>query len=508
MGLSVTQQDLLWYVVGLVVGLPVLVVALGEVSERLAQQGNPLAQGLRQFRNLVVPLLAVLYIMRYILGIASSASGLQLVETVVHVALIVFCLTFIRNLVRLGEVRPASWLNNVPRIFFALARVLVLLVIVSHVLASIWQVELSRLSTALGVGSLVMALALQDTLSNLVSGFLLLADHPFKVGDWCEVGGKRMQVQEVGWRTTRFASFETRGLLMFPNGSLGKEVITNFGQEGSVYTMRQRIGFSYDDPPNRVKHVLMNLLLSMDEVMREPPPRVTVLRYQECAIEYRMDFVIDYRDIATARDNLLTQLYYTAKRHNLTIPLPIRTLYHVDHTEVTADDTRATILNTLQAVPLFRALPFEIVRDLAAAARLRHYGAGEHMVQQGATDDGLYVVQSGRVTLATRDQAGQLHEIAELSAGDVFGEMALLQSEPSPFSATVSHDAAVLVLDHDTINSLVTQHIRFASEMNSFIEERRRVMYAGLGPDAFGSRQAARDEVFDLLYTDTSRNGE
>jgi small-conductance mechanosensitive channel len=263
--LSIAYQDLLWLVLGLVVGLPVLIVLLGEVSERLAQRGNPLAQGLRQFRNVVVPLLAVLFIMRYILGVASSARWSQVVETVVYVALMVCGLTFIRNLVRLAEIRPASRLNNVPRIFFALARALVLLVISGHLLASVWGIELSRLTTALGVGSLVMALALQDTLSNLVSGFLLLADRPFKVGDWCEIGGKRMQVQEVGWRTTRFASFETRGLLMFPNGSLGKEIITNFGQEGSVYTMRQRIGFSYDDPPNRVKQVLLNLLLNMEE---------------------------------------------------------------------------------------------------------------------------------------------------------------------------------------------------------------------------------------------------
>ena len=227
---AMLHQDLMWRVLGLVFGLPILVVFLGEVSERLEQQGNPLAQGVRQLRSIAVPLVAVYFIVTQILGVASTERWARVIETVVCVALIVCGLTFIRNVIRLGVLHPISRVHHVPRIFFALARVLVLLAVVGYVFSSIWGVDLTHLTTALGIGSLVIALALQDTLSNLVSGFLLIADRPFQVGDWCKVADQWMEVKEVGWRTTRFASFENRSLLMIPNGSLGKEVITNFGQ--------------------------------------------------------------------------------------------------------------------------------------------------------------------------------------------------------------------------------------------------------------------------------------
>jgi hypothetical protein len=62
MGYSIFQHDLFWRVFGLLTGLAVVIVVLGEVSERLDQRGNPLAQGVRYVRHVVVPLLAVLLI--------------------------------------------------------------------------------------------------------------------------------------------------------------------------------------------------------------------------------------------------------------------------------------------------------------------------------------------------------------------------------------------------------------------------------------------------------------
>ena len=505
---SIWYQDLLWWVMGLVIGLPVLIIFLGEVVARLEQHGNPLAQGLRQARYAVIPLLAAFFIVRQILGMSRDETWVRGMETLVWVVLMVCGLTLIRNLSQLSDLRPELSLSNIPVIFYALVRVLATLLVAGYVLSGVWGVDLSNLTIGLGVGSVVVALALQDTLSNLVSGFLLIADRPFKVGDWCEISGQRMEVREVGWRTTRFASFENRGLLMIPNGSLGKEVITNLGQHGTLYTVRQRIGFSYDDPPNHVKQVLLDVLLNIDEIVSDPPPRVILSAYLEYAIEYRMDFVVDFRNNIMVQDRVRTQLYYAARRHHLTIPLPVRTLYHEDRARATPADDRQTIIGTLQTVPLFQYLPAEMLHELAATATVRPYGASERVIQQGVADDGLYVIQSGWVMLSFRDQADETHEIASLSDGDIFGEMALLRSEPSPFSATVSQDAAIITLDHATINRLIVEHTQFASEMNLFIDERRRVMYDGLGIDMLAGRQSARAEVFNLLSTAASQNGE
>ena len=72
MGYTIFQHSLFWRVFGLLTGLSIVVVVLGEVSERLDQRGNPLAQGVRLVRHVVVPLLAVLFIVRHILGITNE----------------------------------------------------------------------------------------------------------------------------------------------------------------------------------------------------------------------------------------------------------------------------------------------------------------------------------------------------------------------------------------------------------------------------------------------------
>ncbi len=112
---------------------------------------------------------------------------------------------------------------------------------------------------------MAIALALQDTLSNLVSGFLLLADRPFKDGDWCYIDGNWLSVQHIGWRTTRFKDEGNGGTRIIPNGALSKTSFTNCHQEGAMWKQYFTVGFSYDDPPTIVKDVMYDVADSVEE---------------------------------------------------------------------------------------------------------------------------------------------------------------------------------------------------------------------------------------------------
>jgi small-conductance mechanosensitive channel/CRP-like cAMP-binding protein len=506
MGYSIFQHDLFWPVLGLLAGLSIMVVVLGEVSERLEQRGNPLAQGVRYLRHLVVPLLAVLFIVRYILGMAATEPWVQVLATLIWVAMMYVGLTLIRNLAQSGEGQPNTWVHHIPVLVLVLVRALVVFGIVSHVLTYIWGFDLSDVGTVVGVGSMVMALALQDTLSNLVSGFLLLADRPFQVGDQCEIGNRFLTVREVGWRTTRFAQFD-RGVVIVPNGSLGKETIINHGRSASIYRVRFEARFSYADPPNLVKQALMDVLRHIDEIKETPAPSVSTFDYQEYAIVYRVIAACDFQHSAIVRDKFMTQLYYVAKRYQLTIPLPSRTLHHVEVPADTSASADQAILDTLQTVSLFRLLPVETLRWLVNGTVAHDYGVGERIVSQGAPDEGVYVVQRGKVTLSARDHEGEEHEIATLAAGDIFGEMVLLRNEPSPVSATVAADTCVLVIDHAMVTQLIVQHNSFAREIHMFVEERRRVMRAVLGTDDLATPSSSQPDVLHLIAMQASRNG-
>ncbi|MEE8302758.1 MAG: cyclic nucleotide-binding domain-containing protein [Candidatus Tectomicrobia bacterium] len=506
MGYTIFHHDLFWQVFGLLAGLSIVVVVLGEMSERLEQRGNPLAQGVRLVRHVVVPLLAVLYIIQYILGIAAEEAWVRGLETLFWITVMYAGLRLIRNLTKTGEGEPEAWVHKVPGLLFVILRALLVVVIASHVFTHLWGFDLSKAGTGVAVGSMVIAFALQDTLSNLVSGFLLLADRPFQVGDRCLIGDRFLTVQEVGWRTTRFAQFD-RGVVIVPNGSLGKETIINHGRLESMTRLRFEIRFSYDDPPNLVKQVLMDVLRNIDEIKDTPAPAVRTFYYQEYAIAYRVVAACDFRDSATVRDKFMTQLYYTAKRHNLTIPLPARALHHVDRIATTPEDAHQAIMDALQAVELFRPLPIETLHWLVSGTTARDYGAGERVVCQGESDEGVYVIQNGSVTLSARDTEGQEHEITTLAAGTIFGEMVLLRDEPSPVSATVTTDARVLVIDHAMITRLIVQNNQFARDMHGFVEERRRAMRGVLGTDDLTTPQAAHHDVLHLIAMQASRSG-
>ncbi len=483
---SIFQQELFWWALGLVVGLPSIVITLGEFSARLERRGNPLAQGLRQVRYSVIPLLTVLFIAQQIFGLSGSQPWLQAMQTFFWISVLFASLTLIHNLTQFGQQRPAAWVNRTPVLVFALARAAVVFFVASHLLSGIWGFELGKVSTVVGIGSMVMALALQDTLSNLVSGFLLLADRPFKVGDYVVVDGQWMAVEDIGWRTTRFTNFADDGLVIVPNGNLGKQTIVNYGREGSRYLARFYFNFSYDDPPNVVKQVLHEVLQDVDNIMAAPAPEILLYEYQEYAIQYRVSVYVDFWVMITVWDQMKTKLYYTAKRYNLTLSQPEREVSYIERPAAKAVDSHSELVNALRTVPLFRTVPPETLQRLSALTTVRDYGAGERIMRQGEPDEGIYIVQSGRVVLTAYRQGGREAELVHLAAGDVFGELALLSGELRPMAAIVTTDAHVLIIADETIIQLVGENNLFARDMHLLIEERKRTLHAFLNADRQG----------------------
>ncbi|MFH1790764.1 MAG: mechanosensitive ion channel domain-containing protein, partial [Candidatus Omnitrophota bacterium] len=88
--------------------------------------------------------------------------------------------------------------------------------------------NINALITTLGVGSLAVALAAQDTIANIISGFLLMIDRPFRIGDEISLpSGERVKVLDIGVRRSKFAA-ENGSCIIVPNVDLSKSKIVNF----------------------------------------------------------------------------------------------------------------------------------------------------------------------------------------------------------------------------------------------------------------------------------------
>ena len=101
-------------------------------------------------------------------------------------------------------------------------------VIVLLVILPLYGININALIATLGVGSLAIALAAQDTIANIISGFMIMVDRPFRIGDRVKIpSGEVVEVLEVGVRRSKFLS-QDKAIVIVPNLELSKSKIVNY----------------------------------------------------------------------------------------------------------------------------------------------------------------------------------------------------------------------------------------------------------------------------------------
>src|SRR6185295_15081884 len=181
--------------------------------------------------------------------------------------------------------RPGTWQKNVPRLLRDVLRLLLVGIGLAMVYSFVWGREIGGAIATLGVTSIVVGLALQEPLGNLFSGLVLLMERPFEVGETIEVGGITGEVKEVNWRS---AHIEKMGgaIQVVPNSTLNKETIVNYSRPTPTRMETIEIGFSYQDPPYKVREALRELLLQTDGVLETSNMSVATVSYDDYSIRY------------------------------------------------------------------------------------------------------------------------------------------------------------------------------------------------------------------------------
>ena len=471
----------------LIFGLPILTTVLGEVRNYLQRHKNPLEEFVSNLQKFVLPPLVILLVLQQLLDLDGLGIGLQILETVLWLAVVYTALSLLK-VVFVTEEKRYPWQVVIPNLFFQVARAATVLGIGAYILAEVWQVDLSQVVAALGVGSIVVALALQDTLSNLVSGFLLLLEGPLKKGDWLKVGESEGKVIEMNWRAVRLQTIEGN-MVIIPNGALGKETILNYNLPNPARGIWIEIGFSYNDPPNKVKKVLRQVLMETKGVDLDQGFKiVSTGNYDDFFITYRVMFMAAHYIAAfKARNDFRTRLYYVAKRNGLDMPYPISHIYHADLNEENLEDSPQKIAEYLRSLPYFAEVEPETLEKLALEGEVEYYGIGEQILQQGEFAPGLYIIQQGSAELTFRDSQGNQQTVAQTSKGDFFGEAVLMSGKPSAVSVSAISDLQVIRLEPEAIANLIAERPLFAKQIDELIDERRKAVRRLKGQGKLGA---------------------
>jgi len=470
------DQSIFQWLILLGLGFPLLIILLGEAAERLDRQKHPLGLALRQIRNYVLPPLALFLVARKLLSITTEETWTLILETVTWGAIIVAGISLINALLTINN-EPLTGQIQVPNLFFQVVRGGLILTIAYHIIASIWKVDLSKIGTSVGIASAVIALALQDTISNLASGLLLLVAKPFKVGDWIEFDDKQGRVIDQNWWSVTL--FYVNRQILIPNGVLAKATINNYGKEPISKSIS--VSFSYDDSPDRVIPVLNSLVAGIDLI--KSAGDAVVHSYGDSAINYELYYkVLPERNFA-ASSKLKQRLYYMTKRYGFNMTYPIMVNYNFDQLKTVpsqipqeVNDRLEELINYFRSLPYFYTLDDRSLEKLAQSAKFQLYGKGEFINQEGKPDDGFYILHQGKAEVKLTDLQGQIKTLNKFVAGDAFGEMALYPGELSPISTIADENTEVIVIPAQEILQLIQSNNKFASTIVQFIEDRKKAL--------------------------------
>lgn len=160
-----------------------------------------------------------------------------------------------------------------------------LLFVLALILCGMLGIDVTSLVALLSVVSLAISLSVQNALANVVSGFILLATHPFKVGDFVEIGLQSGTVQELGMFHTKVTTPDNRQVDI-PNSNITANDIINYTVMG-----KRRVDIlvtaSYDAEPEQVRRALL-AAAERPTVLADPPPVVYLSAYGESSIEYKL----------------------------------------------------------------------------------------------------------------------------------------------------------------------------------------------------------------------------
>jgi small-conductance mechanosensitive channel len=474
--LSVYQFDneLTW-ALALVIGFPVVTVALGEIIMRLRRAGRPAASPLALLRNLVLPTLALLIFLLKVLGQDPANPSVRLVETLFWLFVINAVLSSL-NVLLFADAQEGTWQSRTPKLFIDLVRVIIVLILGAVMLSTVWNLNLGHLIAALGVGSIVLGLALQDPLGNLFSGLVLLLERPLRVGDWIKLGENIGQVVETNWRAVHLRT-GSRDLVIIPNAALAKGSFINFSRPATVHRETIPLQFSYCDPPNKVKRVLEEVAQRTPGIIEHPDQVISLSTYNDSSITYDAKVFMDnYGLSARVRDGFQSLVWYAARRHGLTMPYPIVTTVNLSQEEFQAEERAPLAPSALAAFRRFDLGSRDGNKAPVSRQAVQHFAKGEQVIAEGTVLPGIYLILRGKISLSVHGTAGEKVEIAQVGAGEFFGEKAAIAGCLSDTTATALEDLELLVLDTETLQALLARTQPLSREIGSVMEARRRAL--------------------------------
>jgi len=327
-------------VVGLLIGVifeKIILRKIKKISSKTKWESDKIF--INAFRGTTTVLFLVTSIY---LALESTELSLHLLNLIhkVLLVLVIFFVTVVLSRISVGFVsvysKRVGGAFTSTSIFTNGTRILVFIIGILIILQYL-GISTVNILTVLGVSGLAVALALQDTLSNLFAGIQVIASGQLKPGHYLRLtSGEEGHVADITWRYTTIISLQNNTIIV-PNSKLASAIVTDFNIPDEVISTSIEVGVSYDSDLEKVEKVTAEVAR---EVMKETgvgvpeyEPSVTYKKFGDSSINFDVDFhVKKFVDQYTVRHEFIKRLHKRYKEEGIDIPFPVRTVYMKENT--------------------------------------------------------------------------------------------------------------------------------------------------------------------------------
>ena len=245
--------------------------------------------------------------------------------------LTMMCMRIARDLIRLygsqmaGAMPVATLTQNLAQIGVVILGGLVLL---DH-----FHVSITPMLTALGVGGLAVALAMQDTLSNLFGGFYVAVAGQVRLGNYIKLNtGEEGYVTDIGWRSTIIRSLGN-SMIIVPNAKLAQAIVTNYDLPERRMSAMVEVRVSYDCDPDRIERLLLDVAAQgareIPGMLADPAPSVTFdPGFGDSALGLTLNYqVAEFASQFSVRHELRKRIFRRFREEGIRIPFTARAVY-------------------------------------------------------------------------------------------------------------------------------------------------------------------------------------
>jgi small conductance mechanosensitive channel len=187
------------------------------------------------------------------------------------------------------------------------------------------QVPTASFVAVIGAAGLAIGLALQGSLANFASGFIMIILRPFRKGDYVEAGGTAGIVQEIQVFNTVLLTPDNRRVIV-PNSKITGDSITNYS---AMPTRRMDLvyGIGYSDDIPKAKKILQGLAEADERVLKEPAPQVLVSELADSSVNFILRVWVKAADYWGVKFDTTEKVKMTFDKEGVSIPFPQRDVH-------------------------------------------------------------------------------------------------------------------------------------------------------------------------------------